>query len=141
MKNGFVSFDSITGKVYGLAEKSMQANKRVGGVGSVPTMVVLSAIPVTFRTSVSRAELVSIRQDYEDYCGKGAAPSEPEPVCGRERVDSDEFFDKDLLWYKVGMQRTTRRRRCWQHVHWFQPCLMRCPCPRGIREASAVSFQ
>lgn len=78
VKDGFDFYTSPNGEVHGLSEESVQVNKKVRYVYGVSTTLTLSAATATFRAGLSRTELVSTWQKYDDYHGQSSDCGEAE---------------------------------------------------------------
>lgn len=64
--------------------------------------VTLDDNPVTFPVNVSRVDLASDRQDYDDYRHRDDDHGEAERAAASAGVDLDSSLDKDLLWTEAG---------------------------------------
>lgn len=111
MKDGFASYGFPTGEMYSLSKKAVHLKKRVSAVDGVPTTVTLMIVHVTFRASVSRVNLASFQQDYEAYRRQSEALSEAERAGTSGIFDLDACSEKDLVWAKLMLWRSPRRRR------------------------------
>lgn len=67
VKDGIVSYGFLIAEGYGLYEEAVQAKKRVRVADGVSTAVKWAAVPVTIRGGVLRADLASVRHEYDAY--------------------------------------------------------------------------
>lgn len=67
-------------------------------VDRTPTTVTLDAVSVTLRADVLRADLASVRRDYNDYRRQEGGRGETERARDSGLLVLDVFFEKYLLW-------------------------------------------
>lgn len=102
VRDGPVSYNLFTCKVYGLEKETVSAAHQIRGDNGAPSSTMLPAVPFLFSDVLKRNSQEAVSGNHDKHLGQTESPGEASGREDEERLDIEALLVMDVLWTEAG---------------------------------------